>query len=297
MAKLPSKIVPQLFGINEINPNLVPTPVGEWASGGAVTPSFDPEILCANIDAGLTKMTVQPTLDVVLPPSGDMAALFYSFCYWITALQQSGIAEYSTKQEYNPNDYTKAPNGTKIYRCLQPNPPILPGGVNEPLNNTDFWEELDLLNLRQATESQQGVVQLATITDVNAGIDAQKALTVASLIASNINFTGDPTVPTQIQSDNSTKIANTSFVTQKINNSINSRLTITRSLKSAGAMNTYTATKLTFITYTPLSGAGFIYINGVLWSGSGGIQIGWVNIGETYRVEGNAGQIAVVEFG
>lgn len=206
MAKRQTKAVIKPFASEETTFNLLPSPIGQYASGGAVTPSFDPEVLLENASQGITKMCVQPNGEIVLPPSGDVAALQYSNDFRITALQEHGIAEYSAVLDYHLNDITRAPSGTKIYRSL------VNDNIGNPLTDVAKWEELDLLALKQATISQRGTLQIATITDINAGTDNAKALTVANLRASNINFTGTPTVPTPTTNDNSTKIANTKYV-------------------------------------------------------------------------------------
>ena len=207
MAKLQPKAVVKTFASEEINPNLEPTPIGEWAGGGAVTPSLDPEVLLENASQGITKMTLQSgSSNVILPPASDIAGLYYSFTYFLKALQQSGIAEYSTAQDYHLNDITKLPNGSKIYRSL------VNDNIGNPLTDITKWEELDLLALKQATISQRGTLQIATISDINTGTDNTKALTIANLRASNINFTGTLTAPTQPITDNSTKIATTEYL-------------------------------------------------------------------------------------
>jgi microcystin-dependent protein len=212
MAKLESKAITKLFATEEINADLQPTPLGAWASGGAVTISYDPEVLLDKVAEGLTTMTLQSgTSNIILPPGGDMAALEYSTMYFIKSIQQSGIAEYSAIQDYHINDLTKAPSGFVIYRSL------INENIGNPLSDSTKWEALDLLALRQATISQRGTLQIATISDINTGTDNTKALTVANLRASNINFTGNPTAPTQAINDNSTRIATTKLVNDKIN--------------------------------------------------------------------------------
>ena len=181
MAKLQPKAVVKPFASEEINPNFQPTPVGEWAGGGAVTPSFDPEVLLENASQGITKMTVQSGTNIIILPSGsDIAGLYYSFTYFFKALQQTGIAEYSAVQDYHSNDITKAPSGSKIYRSL------INDNIGNPLTDITKWEELDLLALKQATISQRGTLQIATISDINEGTNNTKALTIANLRASNI---------------------------------------------------------------------------------------------------------------
>lgn len=180
MPKLQSKALVKPFASEEENPIFKPTPMGEWAGGGAVTPSLDPEVLLQNISQGITRMVVQTdTSEIVLPPASDIAGLYYSFTYFLKALQQSGIAEYSSAQDYYLNDITKSPNGSKIYRSLTNN------NIGNSLVDTTKWEELDLLALRQATISQRGTLQIATISDIQAGADNTKALTIANLRASD----------------------------------------------------------------------------------------------------------------
>lgn len=211
MAKLQPKAVVKPFASEETNPNFEPTPVGQWAGGGAVTPSLDPEVLLENASQGITKMTVQSgTSTIILPPASDIAGLYYSFTYFLKALQQTGIAEYSAVQDYHSNDITKAPSGSKIYRSLINN------NIGNPLTDITKWEELDLLALKQATTIQRGTLQIATISDINAGTDDTKALTIANLRASNINFTGTPTTSTPATSDNSTRLATTEYVKNQI---------------------------------------------------------------------------------
>jgi hypothetical protein len=208
MAKLQPKAVVKLFASEEINPNFEPTPIGEWAGGGAVTPSLDPEVLLENASQGITKMTVQNiTSNIILPPASDIAGLYYSLTYFLKALQQN-FAEYSTVQDYHLNDITKLPNGSKIYRS------IVNDNIGNPLTDITKWEELDLLALKQATISQRGTLQIATVSDINTGTDNTKALTIANLRASNINFTGILTAPTPATTDNSTKIATTEFASR-----------------------------------------------------------------------------------
>lgn len=242
MAKLQPKAVVKPFASEETNPNFEPTPVGQWAGGGAVTPSLDPEVLLENASQGITKMTVQSgTSTIILPPASDIAGLYYSFTYFLKALQQTGIAEYSAVQDYHLNDITKAPSGSKIYRSLINN------NIGNPLTDITKWEELDLLALKQATTSQRGTLQIATTSDINAGTDNTKALTIANLRASNINFTGTPTAPTQATTDNSTKLATTQYVN-----------TLVKANK--GKLNSQTVRTADF-TITPAMAGTQIYIN------------------------------------
>lgn len=210
MAKLPSKSVPNLFGINETNPNYLPTPLGQFAGGQGVTPSLDPEILLANIAEGITKITLKQDGNYALMSAGDFAGLMYGFSYYITYILENGIPEYNASTEYWINSVVKAENGITLYRSLVNN------NLGNSLTDATKWEALSLLNLRSASESQQGTLQIATLTDINGGTNNTKALTINNLKSANINFTGTITAPTQAIADNSTKLATTEFVKNQI---------------------------------------------------------------------------------
>ena len=237
MAKLPSKSVPNLFGINETNPNYLPTPLGQFAGGQGVTPSLDPEILLANIAEGITKITLKQDGNYALMSAGDFAGLMYGFSYYITYILENGIPEYNASTEYWINSVVKAENGITLYRSLVNN------NLGNSLTDATKWEALSLLNLRSASESQQGTLQIATLTDINGGTNNTKALTINNLKSANINFTGTITAPTQAIADNSTKLATTEFVKNHLKSAnINFTGTITAPTQAIADNSTKLAT-------------------------------------------------------
>ena len=255
MAKRQTKAIIKPFASEEINPAFLPSPIGQWAGNGAVTPSLDPEVLLENASQGITKMCIQQDGQKILPPAGDISAIQYSNDFRITALQEHGIAEYSAVLDYHLNDITKAPSGSKIYRSLINN------NIGNPLTDITKWEELDLLALKQATISQRGTLQIATISDINAGTDNTKALTIANLRASNINFTGTPTAPTQPTTDNSTKIATTEYVNNKIASEKKFGIAVGSSILLQPNTNFVAPDNGTIVFYTQFNTNGFANIS------------------------------------
>lgn len=157
---------------------------------------------------------------------------------------QHGILEWHTDQSYAIHARVIGSDGS-LYRAVQAN------DGRDPTNssNSAYWAEdsgeiasdttveagtstsaavtpsglLSLFaaspNARwQGTEDEFGLVRLATTTEVDAGTSSVRVVTPAGLRRNLLaplaspELTGDPTAPTQANSDNSTKIATTAFV-------------------------------------------------------------------------------------
>lgn len=213
MAKLAPKAYTDnmLFGASETNPVFTPNPIGQYASGGGITPTLDPELLLAEANGGITKMTQEvSTGNYLLPPGSEFAALQYSGGYYIKMILENGIPEYNSNQTYYINSFVRGISGTKLYRSK------INDNVGQLLTNTASWEELELLYLRSASTTQQGTVQMGAGSTTNIVIDATRT---AALYAPKVSpaLTGTPTAPTAPAGTNTTQLATTAYVTAGLN--------------------------------------------------------------------------------
>jgi hypothetical protein len=133
-------------------------------------------------------------------------------------------------------------------------------------------------NVLQALGKKVDRITVNTALDLKANLDSP-------------SFTGTPTAPTPATNNNSTNIATTAYVNNKISSY---QTTATNDIKSVSV--TYTAEKLTFVKYVPISGAGAIYINGLVYTSYSGILMAWVNVGDTYMATGNNPLYQITEF-
>lgn len=156
MAKLSPKAPAPLFGINDPNSNYLPTPLGQFAKQQAPTPSLDPEVLMKDSDQGITLMTLKQDSSYALWPAGDASACLYSYSYYHKYLAEVGIGEYTPRTNYSLNAITRAETGITLYRSLKAD------NLGNPLTDTTSWDPLPLLNLKNASTTQQGTVVMAT---------------------------------------------------------------------------------------------------------------------------------------
>ena len=115
MAKLTPKKI-ELWGTSD--PYSTIQKVGSLVAGSPVT-STNPDILMQNAPNGWGGATFDTfSSSYTLPIRQEMNGLDYSVSYYLKQLQQSGIAEYVTDQEYFENDLVKEPSGKNVYSSL-----------------------------------------------------------------------------------------------------------------------------------------------------------------------------------
>jgi len=107
------------------------------------------------------------------------------------------------------------------------------------------------ISLPDASETQKGIVELATSAETAAGTDSTRAVHPSGLKSqldlkadlASPSFTGNPTAPTQSVGNNSTRLATTAFVTTAVGNATPNATETTRGLvELATAAETATGT-------------------------------------------------------
>lgn len=100
-------------------------------------------------------------------------------------------------------------------------------GINLATITNSVITQVNSINPLGATQLQRGIIQLATQAEVNTGTISNKAvvpstlaqlLTLYAKLSANNAFTGINTVPTQLVTDTTTKIANMAAINNAFNN-------------------------------------------------------------------------------
>jgi hypothetical protein len=119
----------------------------------------------------------QPFVDQFLPYQEALNAPNFVMSTNIAEIQQNGIPPYYATTKYA--QYALVSNGSgQLYQSNQSN------NLGNPLTNTAYWTLIgSLQNLRQATQTAQGTMALATTAEVQAGVNNTKAVTPATYFA------------------------------------------------------------------------------------------------------------------
>jgi hypothetical protein len=152
MAKLTPKSVLLFAGSD---PNLQILKLGSTV-GGSPTQSTDPDVLMANAAKGWGGATYDVNSgQYKLPIGSEMNGLDYSISYYLKQLQQSGIAEWTSTQDYHVSNITKDPSSTKIYTSLSNN------NTNNVLTDTNNWKflaDLQALSSLYSLENRNAII-------------------------------------------------------------------------------------------------------------------------------------------
>lgn len=139
----------------------------------------------ASIAKGFPPITQQPLAQGGLPPQRqDFNGIFNLFSQFLLYAQNGGVYAYNNTLDYQPPAIIASDN--VFYQCVAENGPSTSAGV-QPVTNTDYWQRIIADNMLD--EILQPYAKLASPS-----------------------FTGNPTAPTQLTGNNSTRLATTAFV-------------------------------------------------------------------------------------
>lgn len=175
-------------------PNLLP---GEFASEGdknTIPANNDGLSGLASIAKGFPPITQQPLASGGLPPQrADFNGIFNLISQFLLYYQSGGVCSYNTTLDYNPPAIVGDAEGN-IYMCIAQNGPNTSAG-EQAITNTSYW--LNIAN--ENTLKDYLLLSGGTMTGI-------------------VNLFAGSTVTTPSVSDNSTKIANTQWVQDYIDN-------------------------------------------------------------------------------
>lgn len=209
MPKVTPKALINLYAENEINPSCQPRPLGEIASGGQIGVSYDPEILLANQDQGISGSNKFPQGGYALPPAPDEAAWKYSISAHIKAMKET-LAEYCPTQPYFIGSLIKGVGNIMWYSSKIDN------NVGNPLTDPTKWDAIDITRFKNATTLNVGTVQMAPGSISNIVPDTNVLSVNLNLKAPLFSpvFTGTATVPQPTSISPSNQIATTMYAAQ-----------------------------------------------------------------------------------
>lgn len=175
-------------------PNLLP---GEFASEGdknTIPANNDGISGLASIAKGFPPITQQPLASGGLPPQrADFNGIFNLISQFLLYYQSGGVCSYNTTLDYNPPAIVGDAEGN-IYMCIAQNGPNTSAG-EQATSNISYW--LNIAN--ENTLKDYLLLSGGTMTGI-------------------VNLFAGSTVTTPSASDNSTKIANTQWVQDFIDN-------------------------------------------------------------------------------
>ncbi len=209
MPKETPKALINLYAENEINPSCQPRPLGEIVSGGQIGVSYDPEILLANQDKGISGSGKTPQGSYILPPAPDEAAWKYSMSRHVKAMKET-LAEYCPTQPYFIGSLIKGVGNIVLYSSKIDN------NIGNPLTDTTKWDAYDITRVGNATTSRVGAVQMASGSTTNIVPDNNSVNAALNLKAPLLSpaLTGTATAPTAATTDSSNRIATTEFASR-----------------------------------------------------------------------------------
>tara|TARA_R110000744_G_scaffold185884_1_gene305266 strand:- start:6431 stop:7423 length:993 start_codon:yes stop_codon:yes gene_type:complete len=161
---------------------------GSGAGGTGITefgsPATGTPVYTTDLDAIQTTAYENGWADAALaggeiPAFQDFNALQFANAYQIKYIQQEGICEFLSTQEYHTNSVVKKSGTYELYGSI----------INDNIGNAlpsqaddANWAYLGLLGgAPDASETVKGIVELATDAEVIAGVDTTKAVTPAGL--------------------------------------------------------------------------------------------------------------------
>lgn len=188
-------------------PDLLP---GEFASDG------DKNIIPANNDGlsglasiakGFPPITQQPLASGGLPPQrADFNGIFNLISQFLLYSQNGGVFTYSATLDYNPPAMV-GDNKGNIYICIAQNGPNTTAGV-QATSNASYW--VKVINANVLTTILEDYALSSALNDY--------VLLSGGNMTGILNLFAGSTVTTPSASDNSTKIANTEWVQDYIDN-------------------------------------------------------------------------------
>lgn len=188
-------------------PDLLP---GEFASDG------DKNIIPANNDGlsglasiakGFPPITQQPLASGGLPPQrADFNGIFNLISQFLLYSQNGGVFTYSATLDYNPPAMV-GDNKGNIYICIAQNGPNTTAGV-QATSNASYW--VKVINANVLTTILKDYALSSALNDY--------VLLSGGNMTGILNLFAGSTVTTPSASDNSTKIANTEWVQDYIDN-------------------------------------------------------------------------------